>query len=82
MCAPAQKFIVRLPGELHTQVKRIAKQENRSMNNEIVDRLEKSLVATEVRSHDKKLITILLGKIATLEQQIESLQMTTPEPDR
>ncbi|WP_260620540.1 hypothetical protein [Pseudomonas protegens] len=51
------------------------------MNNEIVDRLEKSLVASEARSHDKKLITILLGKIATLEQQIESLQVTPPEPN-
>ncbi|MDP9525802.1 Arc family DNA-binding protein [Pseudomonas protegens] len=81
MCAPAQKFIVRLPGELHTQVKRIAKQENRSMNNEIVDRLEKSLVASDARGHDEKLITILLSKIESLEQQIESLQVTPPEPN-
>lgn len=80
MCAPAQKFIVRLPGELHTQVKRIAKQENRSMNHEIVDRLEKSLVASDTRGHDEKLITILLGKIESLEQQIESLQMNSDQP--
>lgn len=80
MCAPAQKFIVRLPGELHTQVKRIAKQENRSMNHEIVDRLEKSLVASDARGHDEKLITILLGKIESLEQQIEFLQMNSDQP--
>ncbi|MCO7610848.1 Arc family DNA-binding protein [Pseudomonas chlororaphis] len=82
MYAPVQKFIVRLPGELHTQVKRIAKQENRSMNNEIVDRLEKSLTVTDARPLDEKLITILLNKIESLEQQIESLQMNTPEPDQ
>ncbi|ROL63685.1 hypothetical protein BLX41_30090 [Pseudomonas protegens] len=82
MCAPVQKFIVRLPGELHLQVKRIAKQENRSMNHEIVNRLEKSLTATDARPLDEKLITILLNKIESLEQQIESLQMNTPEPDQ
>ncbi|QZI72804.1 Arc family DNA-binding protein [Pseudomonas protegens] len=82
MCSPAQKFVVRLPSELHTQVKRIAKQENRSMNNEIVNRLERSLAPLDDHPQDEKLIAILLNKIATLEQQIQSLQVAPTEAER
>lgn len=82
MCSSLQKFIVRLPGDLHNQFKHIAKRENRSMNNEIVDRLEKSLVADEARETNEKLISLLLRKVESLEERIKHLQMGHPEPEQ
>ncbi|MCE4058363.1 Arc family DNA-binding protein [Pseudomonas sp. Au-Pse12] len=81
MCSSQQKFIIRLPGELHTQFKHIAKRENRSMNNEIVDRLEKSLVSDEARQRDEKIIALLLRKVEALEHQLKNLQINPPEPE-
>ncbi|MFJ2452174.1 MULTISPECIES: Arc family DNA-binding protein [Pseudomonas] len=82
MCSSLQKFIVRLPGDLHNQLKHIAKRENRSMNNEIVDRLEKSLVVDETREMNEKLISLLLRKVDSMEERIKYLQMGHPEPEQ
>ncbi|MBC2659869.1 Arc family DNA-binding protein [Pseudomonas sp. MSSRFD41] len=82
MRAQVQKFIVRLPDDLHAQVKRVARQENRSMNHEIVDRLEKSLANDDVRHIDDKLVALLLRRVEFLERQIEALQKTSEESKR
>ncbi|AZC27430.1 MULTISPECIES: Arc family DNA-binding protein [Pseudomonas] len=80
MRTPVQKFIVRLPHELHTQLKRMAKQQNRSMNHELIDRLEKSLVNDDIRNIDEQLVTLLLHRIEFLEKRLESLQKDRHEP--
>ncbi|WP_025126660.1 Arc family DNA-binding protein [Pseudomonas sp. PH1b] len=79
MHLPAQKFIVRLPDDLHAQVKSIAKVQNRSMNNEIVNRLEKSLADDTAYELSEKLLTLLLKKVESLEKQIECLQPESQE---
>ncbi|MCU7647404.1 Arc family DNA-binding protein [Pseudomonas piscis] len=79
MRAQVQKFIVRLPDDLHAQVKRVARQENRSMNHEIVDRLEKSLANDDARNIDDKLVALLLRRVEFLERQIETLQKASEE---
>ncbi|NBF12697.1 Arc family DNA-binding protein [Pseudomonas sp. Fl4BN1] len=81
MHAPVQKFIVRLPDDLHSQVKSIAKEQNRSMNHEIVNRLEKSLVDDESRDLSEKIVALLLQKVESLEQQLECLQPKNQEAD-
>ncbi|NBF04293.1 Arc family DNA-binding protein [Pseudomonas sp. Fl5BN2] len=81
MHAPVQKFIVRLPDDLHSQVKSIAKEQNRSMNHEIVNRLEKSLVDDESRELSEKIVALLLQKVESLEQQLECLQPKNQEAD-
>ncbi|AZC19394.1 MULTISPECIES: Arc family DNA-binding protein [Pseudomonas] len=82
MRAQVQKFIVRLPDDLHAQVKRVARQENRSMNHEIVDRLEKSLANDDARNIDDKLVALLLRRVEFLERQIETLQKASEESKR
>lgn len=80
MRTPVQKFIVRLPHELHTQLKRMAKQQNRSMNHELIDRLEKSLANDNIRNIDEQLVPLLLRSIEFLEKRLESLQKDRHEP--
>lgn len=82
MRAQVQKFIVRLPNDLHAQVKRVARRENRSMNHEIVDRLEKSLASDDARNIDEKLVALLLRRVEFLEKQIEVLQKASQDPGR
>lgn len=67
-------FIVRLPSELHAKIKNTAKVDRRSMNNEIVGRLEDSFAARRSVPADAKLNAILFEHISTLENQIECLQ--------
>lgn len=69
-----EAFIVRLPSQLHAEVKSTAKAEKRSMNNEIVVRLERSFAASQACVADTKIKTLLLDRIVFLENQIELMQ--------
>ncbi|MFL1501544.1 MULTISPECIES: Arc family DNA-binding protein [unclassified Pseudomonas] len=73
-----EAFIVRLPSELHTKIKTTAKADRRSMNNEIVGRLEGSFSATRLVATDDKLKAVLFEHIATLEEEIERLHKQLP----
>ena len=69
-----EAFIVRLPSELHAKIKSTAKADRRSMNNEIVGRLEASFSAGQLVAADAKLNAMLFEHISTLEEHIEYLQ--------
>lgn len=43
----ADKFVVRLPNGMREQVAEVARKNHRSMNSEIIDRLEQSLLNTQ-----------------------------------
>lgn len=82
MIPEREKFIVRLPSHLHARIKSTAKEDKRSMNNEIVDRLEKSFASTQTDVLDEKIKLILLQNIDALERQIETLQAQTADPEK
>ncbi|AZE55946.1 hypothetical protein C4K03_3793 [Pseudomonas synxantha] len=66
-----EAFIVRLPSHLHAKIKTTAKMDRRSMNKEIVRRLERSFESSQGRAFDDSLPIHLLQKIELLEKKGE-----------
>lgn len=50
----AEKFVVRLPDGMREQVAQVARKNHRSMNSEIIDRLEQSLLNSQFEPAQKK----------------------------
>jgi D-alanyl-D-alanine carboxypeptidase len=61
------KFVVRLPEGLRPQIAAIARTNNRSMNGEIISRLQQSLSFEELAQQQSQLISQLLKRISALE---------------
>lgn len=61
------KFVVRLPEGLRPQIAAIARTNNRSMNGEIISRLQQSLAFEELAQRQSHLISQLLKRISALE---------------
>lgn len=74
MQSDLEAFIVCLSSELHAKIKANAKANRRSMNKEIVVRLERSFVPLKAYLADTKIKGILFEHIETLEDQIEQLK--------
>ncbi|KAF0865837.1 Arc family DNA-binding protein [Pseudomonas sp. LD120] len=75
-----QKFVLRLPNDLHSQIKRTAKAESHSMNQEIINQLKRALAKDDGPDPNEQLLAQLLQKLATMEQQLESLLVKKPKP--
>lgn len=69
----ADKFVVRLPDGMREQITQLASQHHRSMNSEIVGRLEESIAADDPRlaaidpahlSNDEKAIVLAVRGLA------------------
>lgn len=69
-----QAFIVRLPSHLHAKIKATAKAGRRSMNNEIVGRLERSFSSDQLSNADDSINTLLLQQIERLEKKIKAYE--------
>ncbi|RFD32523.1 hypothetical protein CER19_05020 [Pseudomonas sp. GL93] len=67
-----EPFIVRLPSQLHAKIKSIAKADRRSMNNEIVGRLERSFQASHAKIADENLRRFLIQQLELLDNKVES----------
>lgn len=65
-----EAFIVRLPNELHVKIKSTAKSERRSMNQEIIERLERSFSSLHRSAPDSIIEKLLYDRIVLLESQI------------
>ena len=63
------KFVVRLPEGLRPEIAAIARINHRSMNGEIIFRLQRSLVLEQLQAKQDELITQLLKRIDTLESK-------------
>lgn len=63
----ADKFVVRLPDGLRVRIAEVSKQSHRSMNAEIVTRLEKSLADDAASAVKDQTILLLSERIAALE---------------
>lgn len=63
------KFVIRLPDGLRPEIATVASRNHRSMNGEIINRLERSLSLELVLDEKNNVITQLLNRIAELEAQ-------------
>ncbi|WJM90976.1 Arc family DNA-binding protein [Pseudomonas brenneri] len=61
------KFVIRLPDGLRPQIAATARNNQRSMNGEIVIRLQRSLTQDQLRDEQEKIISVLLKQIEDLE---------------
>ena len=61
------KFVIRLPDGLRPRITTIAQENHRSMNSEIIYRLEHSLTLELALDERNKVITQLLNRITELE---------------
>lgn len=64
------KFVLRLPEGLRTEIANIARANQRSMNGEIIIRIQRSIIQDQIKIEQDKLISQLLNRIDTLELQI------------
>ena len=61
------KFVIRLPDGLRPEIAAVASRNQRSMNGEIIIRLERSLSLERVLDQKNRVITQLLDRITELE---------------
>ena len=61
------KFVIRLPDGLRPEIAAVASRNQRSMNGEIINRLERSLSLERVLDQKNRVITQLLDRITELE---------------
>ena len=66
------KFVIRLPDGLRPEIASVASRNQRSMNGEIINRLERSLSLELVLDEKNRVITQLLNRISDLEAQAPS----------
>ncbi|MHB0766489.1 Arc family DNA-binding protein [Stutzerimonas sp. NM35] len=63
----ADKFVVRLPDGLRGRIFDVSARNNRSMNSEIVHRLERSIAVEVELDHQKDLVRILAARLDEME---------------
>lgn len=68
------KFVLRLPEGLRPEIADIARANQRSMNGEIIVRIQRSLIKDQLQVEQEKLITQLLNRIDELEQKVSALR--------
>lgn len=61
------KFVIRLPDGLRPEIAAVASRNQRSMNGEIINRLERSLTLELVLDQKNRVIAQLLNRITELE---------------
>ena len=61
------KFVIRLPDGLRPEIAAVASRNQRSMNGEIINRLERSLTLELVLDQKNRVIAQLLDRITELE---------------
>ena len=61
------KFVIRLPDGLRPEIAAVASRNHRSMNSEIIHRLERSFSLERVLDQKNRVITQLLDRITELE---------------
>lgn len=69
-----EAFIVHLPSDLHAKIKATAKAARRSMNNEIVGRLEWSFETSQLKDADDSIKILLLQQIERLENKLKAYE--------
>ncbi|MQT56890.1 MULTISPECIES: Arc family DNA-binding protein [Pseudomonas] len=68
------KFVLRLPEGLRPEIANIARTNQRSMNGEIIVRIQRSVILDKLHIEQDKIIAQLLKRIESLEQQVSTKQ--------
>lgn len=63
------KFVVRLPEGLRPEIAAVARLNHRSMNGEIINRLQRTLILEQLLERQSDLVTQLLRRIDALESK-------------
>jgi len=66
----ADKFVIRLPDGLRGRITDRAMANHRSMNSEMVNRLERSLLEDDERADLEQLVRVLTNRIVELEAKL------------
>ncbi|AVK04294.1 DNA-binding protein [Pseudomonas aeruginosa] len=75
----AEKFVVRLPDGMRDKIAETARDNHRSMNSEIIARLDQTLIDDQDRQHQDRLVALLNARIDVLE---EALQLYRVQADQ
>lgn len=67
----ADKFVLRMPDGMRSRIEVLASERHRSMNSEMIIRLERSFETTDRVTQLELLVQQLSGRIQELEQQVE-----------
>ena len=73
-----ERFIIRMPPNMHDQLAEAARKNNRSMNAEVVSRLEQSFKAKDGQNELREDIVSLRQEIAHLREAISQPAPTPP----
>ena len=65
----ADKFVLRLPNGMRAQVATLAAERHRSMNAEIINRLERSFITSDLLAKQSQLVQQLSNRILELEEK-------------
>ena len=68
----ADKFVLRMPYGMRTHIETLAGKNQRSMNGEMIIRLERSFIATDLVAQQQLLIQQLSTRIQELEVLVEA----------
>lgn len=79
MSQERDKFVIRLPDDMHPRIKNIARLNNRSMNNEIVARIERTFTLDETMELEAKIKGLMLQRIESLESELAQMRETAEE---
>lgn len=64
----SEQFVLRMPDGLRTKIARLAKANGRSMNAELVDRIEKSMTDTTIVKQLEEQVELLWEAVGELQQ--------------
>lgn len=70
----ADKFVVRLPDGMRDRINEVARTNHRSMNSEIIERLERTLIEDETGILNVEQMEQLSKRCKDLEAQLEALK--------
>ena len=68
----ADKFVLRMPNGMRSRIETLAGENHRSMNGEMIIRLERSFIATDLVAQQQLLIQQLSTRIQELEVLVEA----------
>lgn len=68
----ADKFVLRMPNGMRSRIETLAVENHRSMNGEMINRLERSFISTDLVAQQQLLIQQLSTRIQELEVQVRA----------
>ncbi|WP_454255156.1 Arc family DNA-binding protein [Pseudomonas sp. Marseille-Q8238] len=77
----ADKFVLRMPDGMRSRIEHLAAASHRSMNSEIIVRLERSFITTDLIAEQRMVIDALKAQVSALSEALEDIVQQYPNPD-